>query len=76
MHTLDQPISSISTHGPPITCNLISPEVRGGVGELYFQSIMAYVCCLQGQQVEAMDGLLRCADIFVKNPGICRFNAW
>lgn len=50
--------------------------MRGGVGELYFRSIMAYVCCLQGQQTRSLDGLLRCTDIFIQNPGICRFTAW
>eukprot|EP00903_Cladosiphon_okamuranus_P014222 g13213.t1 len=53
-----------------------SPAIRGGVGELYFRSIIAYVCCLQGQQGTALDGLSRCTDILVTNPGICRFSAW
>lgn len=53
-----------------------SPKIRGGVGELYSLSIMSYVYSLQGHQEGAMDGLSRCTDIFVKNPGLCRFTAW
>ena len=40
------------------------------------QSILAYVCTLQGQHESGMEGLWRCADIFVKNPGVCRFSLW
>ncbi|CAM9794065.1 unnamed protein product [Ectocarpus sp. 4 AP-2014] len=53
-----------------------TPEVKGGVGELYFRSIMAYASVLQGRQSWAMDGLSRCADIFLTSPGICRLTAW
>ncbi|CAN0544287.1 unnamed protein product, partial [Ectocarpus sp. 12 AP-2014] len=53
-----------------------TPEVKGGVGELYFRSIMAYANVLQGRQSWAMDGLWRCADIFLTSPGICRLTAW
>ncbi|CAM9691032.1 unnamed protein product [Ectocarpus sp. 6 AP-2014] len=53
-----------------------TPEVKGGVGELYFHSIMAYANVLQGRQSWAMDGLWRCADIFLTSPGICRLTAW
>ncbi|CAM9560265.1 unnamed protein product [Scytosiphon promiscuus] len=53
-----------------------SPDVRDGVGELYFRSIMAYVFVLQGREAGAMEGLSRCVDIFLKSPGICRFSAW
>lgn len=52
------------------------PEVKGGVGELYFHSIMAYANVLQGRQSWAIDGLWRCADIFLTSPGICRLTAW
>ncbi|CAM9279340.1 unnamed protein product, partial [Ectocarpus sp. 8 AP-2014] len=53
-----------------------TPEVKGGVGELYFHSIMAYANALQGRQSWAIDGLWRCADIFLTSPGICRLTAW
>lgn len=53
-----------------------SPEVRDGVGELYLRMIMAYVYLLQEQTNNAVCGLLRCADILVKKPGICRFTSW
>eukprot|EP00752_Nemacystus_decipiens_P005075 g4606.t1 len=53
-----------------------SPEVRGGVGEVYLRMIMAYVCLLQERPNNAVCGLLRCADVLVKKPGICRFTSW
>ena len=69
-------LKSNQTKSNRIKSVLFSPGVRGGVGELYVRSIMAYVCSLQGQQTRSLDGLLRCADIFIQNPGIIRFTAW
>jgi len=84
-HTSRHVLSSYKLVVPPlmfsIHCNppIISdssPNVRGGFGELYAQSIRAYVYSLQGNQEGVMDALWRSADIFVQNPGICRFTAW
>eukprot|EP00752_Nemacystus_decipiens_P005072 g4603.t1 len=51
-------------------------EIRGGIGELCFQSIMGYASSLQRQREDAVDAALRCTDILVKNPGICRSTSW
>eukprot|EP00752_Nemacystus_decipiens_P005073 g4604.t1 len=52
------------------------PGVCGGVGELCFQSILAYTCILQGLRNNAVGAMQRCMDILVKNPGICRSTSW
>ncbi len=69
------PLKFLIHYDPPMHSDS-SPKIRGGVGELYSQSIMSYVYSLQGHPKGAVDGLRRCTEIFVKNPGICRFTAW
>eukprot|EP00903_Cladosiphon_okamuranus_P014223 g13214.t1 len=53
-----------------------SPDVCGGIGKLYFWKTTAYACLLQGQLDNAVEGFLRCTDIMVRNPGMCRFSSW
>ena len=52
-----------------------SPNVRGGVGELYFRGIVAYSAVVQGQRDYAIECVMRCSEVYVKSPGLCRFPA-
>ncbi|CAM9467716.1 unnamed protein product [Ectocarpus fasciculatus] len=54
------------------------PEVGVGIGGVLFNAISAYLDIVTGSTKlgTKFDKLKRCAKIFVRYPGLCRFSAW
>lgn len=51
-------------------------EVKDSVGGLVFEGIHAWIMAFAQKLTEAHRSVIRCAEIIVAFPGLCRFSTW
>jgi len=64
-------------HKPTRSANLVAdPRCAAVKGELKLLIAMGYASLRQGQAENVVRGLVRCTEIIVEKPGICRTGSW